>query len=482
VDLSPFLFDASFVKRPLASSCTDYWDCTKDSGSWKSVLIGGMGQGGATRIMGDSCTDCVKTPILDPYDNTKGWGYSSYFALDVTDPPNPALLWEFYNPQLGFATTGPAIVRVGDPATNGRWFAVFASGPTGPIDTVNHQFLARSDQNLRLFVVDVANGTLVRTIDTGIANAFGASMLSATLDTDKYGTRTGAYTDDVLYVGYVREGRTALNVPTGVWDKGGILRVVTRDILNTSAADYSPSNPGWVVNKVIDGIGPVTSGLGKLIDRQNGKIWLYFGTGRFYYRTPSSVDMDGASDQLALYGITDPCFISGDIDDACATNNANPTELNPSSDLDDQTSSPGTSIGSQKGWYVNLRQKDATGNVGYYAERVITDPVAAPNGIVYFTSFAPSKNMCQFNGNTFLWAVNYDTGGTIPYSLRSGKIVLQVSTGAFQEVDMTSEFSDRDNRSTGGLAGIPSGAGTAPLVITNAGMTPVRKILHIREK
>ena len=68
-------------------------------------------------------------------------GYSSYFALDITDQSNPTLLWEFSHPELGFATTGPAVVRIksrtegvfpltnstADANTNGRWFVVFGS-------------------------------------------------------------------------------------------------------------------------------------------------------------------------------------------------------------------------------------------------------------------------------------------------------------------------------------------------------------------
>jgi type IV pilus assembly protein PilY1 len=485
MDTSPTLLDASINKSstlPTDKTCessTPYWDCYKDLNSWRSVLIGGMGLGGASRIKNSTCTNCVKTPITDPDNASKGVGYSSYFSLDITDPANPGLLWEFANPALGFATSGPAIVRVGDPAKNGRWFAVFASGPTGPIDTDTHQFLGRSDQNLRLFVLDLATGSLVKTIDTGIANAFGGSMLNSTLDTDKFNGRDGKYTDDMLYVGYVRESVDAVTgTGTGVWDQGGVIRLTTRDFLNTSANSYSPDNPGWVANKVIDGVGPVTSGIGRIIDRQSGKLWLYFGTGRYYYRTIGSSDLDGAGHQLALYGITDPCFQNNDLNDDCAIDSSQ--ALDPSTDLLDQTTSISSTLGTSKGWFINLEQRNDTD--GFFAERVITDPVAASNGLVYFTSFMPSQDTCSFSGDTFLWVVKYDTGGAIPTALKSGKIVLQVSTGAFQEVDIATAFTQRGGRATTGLGGIPSGAGTAPSIISNAGMTPVRKILHVRER
>src|SRR6185369_2222912 len=103
--------------------------------------------------------NCVKTPI-------SGTGYSSYFALDVTNPETPKYLWEFTGtpgaPDLGVSTTGPAIVRIAtkdasgnpDHTKNGKWFAVFASGATGPIETGAHQFKGESDQQLKIFVVD----------------------------------------------------------------------------------------------------------------------------------------------------------------------------------------------------------------------------------------------------------------------------------------------------------------------------------------
>ena len=63
------------------------------------------------------------------------------------------------NPADGGATSVP------DNTKNGRWFVVLASGPTGPINTAKRQFEARSDQNLKLFVLDLKTGSLLRTID-----------------------------------------------------------------------------------------------------------------------------------------------------------------------------------------------------------------------------------------------------------------------------------------------------------------------------
>src|SRR6185369_15760391 len=146
---------------------------------------------GATRNLGASCNKtsaagpdnkCINTPI-------DGVGYSSYFALDVTTPATPTLLWEFSDASidadptldaagkaatkgLGLTTPGGIQIRVNsrksesptksDKTTNGRWLAVFPSGPTGPIDTGTHQFLGQSDQNLKIYIVDMnpSNGAV----------------------------------------------------------------------------------------------------------------------------------------------------------------------------------------------------------------------------------------------------------------------------------------------------------------------------------
>jgi type IV pilus assembly protein PilY1 len=123
VDLTPYVLDAS-INKPAGCSESDYWNCTKTEESWRTILIGGMRYGGACRKTGSTCTDCVKTPLDDPADAAKGLGYSSYFALDITDQNNPKLLWEWdgmvqNENHLGFSTSGPDR-RINARTINGR--------------------------------------------------------------------------------------------------------------------------------------------------------------------------------------------------------------------------------------------------------------------------------------------------------------------------------------------------------------------------
>ncbi|MGB4599218.1 MAG: pilus assembly protein PilY [Trichlorobacter sp.] len=486
VDGPSLVIDASINKN---SDCTqtNYWDCAKqtrfrtDYGtnnldltktSWRTILIGSTGTGGASRNSTATCTtdpgtNCVKTPV-------DGLGYSTYFALDVTNPNHPKYLWEFAgdknefgvatNGNLGFATSGPVIVRTGEKDKNGRWFAVFGSGPTGPIDITSHQFMGYSDQNLKLFVVDLATGSLVRTIDTGIAKAFAGSLSNGAIDTDRSKPWfEGYYKDDALYLGYVQyfEGTTKVDYDgetDKTWTRGGVYRVITKE-------DSNPAN--WVGSTVIDGIGPVTTAIAKLQDRSSGKLWLYFGTGRYFYKLPTGTD--DPDNQRRLYGIQEPCYQGNDISPSCTTAYAGT--------IKDQTTTIDEVLGvTDNGWYVDLDAKSGNDS----AERLITDPVASPAGAVFFTTFKPTNDVCSFGGTSFIWAVDYATGGVPRSSAMAGKVMIQVSTGAFAEVSLSSQMQAKGGRrSTDGIQGVPPKAQGLSLM---SPPKPVKKILQIHEK
>lgn len=512
VDGTPLIVDVA-INQPTSASysstvypgcTTSYWLCPKQTKyegdltaattddkknldlantSWRTILIGGTGLGGASRSRVAPCagggTDCVKTPTIDPTDstaapNTRGLGYSSYFALDITNPLAPKYLWEFPGNTtaanyLGFASTGPVVVRVGDKDKNGRWFAVFASGPTGPINTTTHQFMGRSDQNLKLFIVDMVSGALVKTIDTGLTNAFAGSVSNSAIDTDRaYPSKPGFYQDDAAYIGYVQKTGTSTE-----WTSGGVIRLVTNESL-----DPNDATKPWTASPVITGVGPVTSAVTKLQDRANGKLWLYFGAGRYFYKDASGVDDSGS--QRAIYGVQDPCYSQGSqkVDASCTT-------AVTVAALKDQSDTPASSLAStEKGWYINL--DDDSLNDGYSSERVITDPVASPNGVVYFTTFRPTNDVCGFGGNAYIWAVGYNTGAAPPTNAMQGKLMVQVSTGAFAEVPMDTGFhgdpgDSRYNkrRTTDPIQGVPPKAQGLSL-LTNP--KPVKKILQVQEK
>jgi type IV pilus assembly protein PilY1 len=475
-DLAPYVFDAS-----IGSGSTDQSQQTRNQASWRTVLIGGMRTGGACGNSA-SCTkanNCVNTP------GSGAVGFSSYFALDVTNPANPSLLWEFTDNTLGFATTGPAVVRINavndsnnrDRSLNGEWYVVFGSGPTGPIDNTNNQFLARSNQNLKFFVLNLKTGRLVQTIDTGINYAFAGSMINSVADFDL------DYQDDAIYVGYVK--RAGSSSPY-TWTDGGIGRILTNNI--------SPSNSGgWIFSKVIDGVGPVTSSVARLQNRNFSTNWLFFGTGRYFFENPptgtnTTPDVDDAAGQRQLYGLKDPCFTSyNTINPACTDSITSSMLTNVTSIADVPTESIANSAGF-KGWFINL---DPSGNYTYdnttryfRSERVITDPLATTSGVVFFTTYKPYGDECALGGKSFIWALRYNTGNAPPPAVMKGKALIQVSTASVEQIDLSKAFTaayggGKDGRRTGALEGVPPLSQGLSLL---SQPSPVKRIMHMMER
>ncbi|MFA6054271.1 MAG: PilC/PilY family type IV pilus protein [Thermodesulfovibrionales bacterium] len=485
LDATPVVFDASVGDSSVTGS---YWDATRTVDSWRTILIGGMRLGGACKPSTGTFANGVKTPIASE-------GYSSYFALDITNPANPTLLWEFSRPadnDLGFSTTGPAIVRInardGGSTTsspnkekNGKWFVVFASGPTGPIS--NLQFKGFSDQNLKLFVLDLKTGALLRTIDTvteiggtELTYAFGGSLNNANIDYDL------DYQDDALYFGYTT---AEVKPPTAdtKWTNGGVIRLITREDLNgtdvtsTGTTALNPAN--WKLSYLMKSIGSVTSSVSHLAHYPSNtnavpdKAWLYFGTGRFSFREDDplterkifSVKENCLSTMENIKTLTDP--VCSNSDAVVLTDLDNVTTTVPSTEAD-------------KGWYIRLIEDDGS----LAGERVITNPLASAIGAVFFTTFTPKPDICQYGGSTHLWGVKHDTGGSLKNSFK-GKGILQVSTGVIEEVNLRTSFTEKIatnetvGRRTGSMDGVPPTEQGLSIVTPPK---PTKKVLHIRER
>ncbi|MDH4289746.1 MAG: PilC/PilY family type IV pilus protein, partial [Aquincola sp.] len=99
-------------------------------GAWKTILVGGLGAGGR-----------------------------GYYALDITNPDSPQVLWEFTNDSLGGNSNlgltfgNPVITK----RTDGTWVVAFTSGYNNVIP---------GDGNGRLFVVNANTGQRLVAIAT----------------------------------------------------------------------------------------------------------------------------------------------------------------------------------------------------------------------------------------------------------------------------------------------------------------------------
>jgi type IV pilus assembly protein PilY1 len=321
--------------------------------------------------------------------------------------------------------------------------------------------LAHSDQNLKLFVLDLKTGIPATTtpIDTGIGDAFAGSMLNATSDVDQN------YQDDIIYVGYVK--KTTLG---STWTNGGVGRLQTKE---------DPDPNSWTWSTLIDDIGPVTSAVTRLINKNKGQLWVFFGTGRYYYEQTSSVD--DADGQRTLYGLKDPCYTLSGLNHDCTSAF--------SGTITDVTSTPSVDPNTiTNGWFINL---DGSGSYSYSegnppalvtrnyrAERVITDPLATSSGLVFFTSYKPYDDVCAYGGKSFIWALRYNSGGA-PGALLKGIALLQVSTGSIEQVNLSSAFTEKGGRRTSALEGVPPVQQGLSLLSTPP---PVKRTIHIRER
>lgn len=572
VDGAPVVVDAS-INIPTGCTSSNYWECERKTTvssenvldaaatSWKSVVVSSMGLGGATRDKGTAtdmaaaavaarnCNetygpnlvatdnkDCVKTPIT-------GNGMSSYFALDVSNPLSPQFMWEFSDTQiplankaydhnsipavvttagakgLGFTTPGAAIIRINavDASTppkvvkknNGRWFAVMASGPTGSI-TATQTFTGHSDQNLKIYVVDLnggstftqctsagASGCNYWVMDTGIPFAFANSLNGAAIDLDRSSpTKDGNYSDDVVYITYTKASLTYnASDPNGyfpsnetAWNKGGVIRLVT---------NHNPDPFTWFTSKLIDDVGPITTSVGRIQDKANKKLWVYFGEGRSFF--PG----DETNTRRRFYGVADPCYTQyGEAIDIAAKNADNsdlnfalgktvatcPTVTGPaitdsytadvgSIDLQRQDTPSAALTSGKKGWYVNMAASAGTAG----AERVVSDVAAAFNGTVFYTTYLPNTDPCQPGGNTSVWAVKYDTGGTPSAESMQGKAPVQTSSGGIKLIDLATAFTQNDGRK---LAADLAPAGMAPKGKFPPLLSPkaAKRIINIHEQ
>lgn len=416
VDLTPFIIDASVNGGPSEN---------KTANSWRTILVGGMNLGGATGVNSSSA---VQPPM-------NGLGYSSYFAIDVTDTEHPKVLWDFTDKDLGFTTTGVDIVHIpynNNNNKNGYWYAVFASGPDNYDGTTHHP--------LYLYVVNLVNGKLIAKIQISGQGkpipqtyAFAGRMFTASADLGRN------YSDDAIFIGF-----SYYNSSNNQW-KGGVLRINT---LN------NPDPNRWQASTLISGIGPVTSTIVPVEDQANNALWLIFGTGRYFYRG------DDLTAQRRIFGVKDPCYLNGAIKNGCQ----NRVSL---SNLVNVTNNSNANIGSQDGWYVNLEL--STGSYG--SERVITDPSVSSSGNVIFATFMPSSDICAGGGNMYLWLVKYNNGGQS--SLLNGKILIQSSTGEIVGINEKTSFgkaTESQKNSYGGRRTTTPITGSPPL---SGGLTSV---------
>jgi type IV pilus assembly protein PilY1 len=362
-DLSVRLVDASIGGAPGA---------VRTKNDWRTLLIGGMRLGGA-------CTGADAHPSV-PAGNV---GFSSYFAIDVTDPENPVPLWEFSDADMGYATAFPSVIRTGDRAENGNWYVALGSGtkvlPKSGTD------IERSTQGY-VYLLDLETGALVHKIGLG-SNAIVGDILAIDADKD--------YHTEKIYFG------------TAYHSAGWSGNLMSARIPNQDLSGWTPLSSE--IKTLFAGGYPFTSSPDAAKDI-SGDVWVYAGSGKYYsdldeIDTAQQIffglkDSDAMVSEGALYNATN-VQTTGTITQTakvCAYDSSTGsfglqdvvTGINPSSPAPTEDAS---------GWKIYLSN----------GERVLSRPLAV-GGIVDFLTYRPDADICRFGGNSYLYAVGYTTG------------------------------------------------------------------------
>lgn len=344
------------------------------SGSWKSVLVGSLAAGGR-----------------------------SVFALDVTNPATlnaSSFLWEFATAsnatdKLGVAMSQPIIARV---AAGGKWVAIFGNG-------------YNSGDNVKLFVVDLETGALIKAINTGVSGTDNglASPVPVDVDNDRV--------TDFIYAGDLKGNLWKFDL-TGAsknsWDVAFKNAGVAEPLYKVVDMD---GNSQAITSRPTVGAHP------------KGGYMVYFGTGKYFENSdgilpvkPPVQDFYGIRDNGASFTGRDKLLSQSIVFEGVATTTDGSTSANKIRIVTNN------SVGTPPtyGWHLPLYppSKARTG------ERVVSQPILR-NGRIIFASIVPSESVCGFGGDSWLMELDADTGGRI------GDAVLDINgDGKVNSLDM----------------------------------------------
>lgn len=343
--------------------------CT--SAQWKTILVGGLNRGG------------------------KG-----YFALDITDPSSPSLLWEFTDQNMGYTYGNPSITKLKD----GTWVVLLPSGYNNVDGTVSADV-----GKGRLYVLNAGTGELIRSIATSAGSATTPSGLSRVtahvLQSSTDSTAIAAYGGDVL---------------------GNVWRFdINNDI---GAAGYDAQ----LLVSLTDTNGRVQPVTAKpAIATLSGKPVVYVGTGRYLGTTDvtdnSTQSFYAIKDNLDTTTLGNPRTGSSNFVAQTLTSGVCPEGTSSTVCIAQQEVRTSTNNAvdwtTKNGWYLDF----LTGG-----ERSSSDPSLAL-GTLLFTTITPQASTVSACGPTtgtsasFVYALNYLTGG--PISTANGVSGISLGSG-----------------------------------------------------
>lgn len=309
-------------------------------GSWKTILVAGLAGGGR-----------------------------GYYALDITNPDAPQLLWEKTAadlPNLGHTFGSPIITKL----NNGAWAVVLTSGyNNGTFD--NNGITPNSPSGNgggSLYVLTAGSGNLLRTYTTGAGNANTPSGLSP----------VSGFVDDVL-----RNNTSAFVLG------GDLLGNLWKFDINTNVAPVL-----LATLRGPSGVAQAITAKPELGVINRNKV-AFIGTGK--YLEPLDLNVTGAPRE-SLYAVkVDGVTPLGNPRGAMIAQ-----QISGSGESRTVSSFP-VDFGASLGWFADFPE---TG------ERVNIDPLLV-GGVLVVPTIVPASTTCSPGGFGYLNFFNYLTGGAL---------------------------------------------------------------------
>ena len=358
---------------------------------WKTILVGGLSAGG-----------------------------TGYYALDVTSPTTPALLWEFTDSDMGFTFGKPQIAKLDD----GTWVVMVTSGynncqRSATDNTTAAANCTRSNSATPsstgqgyLYILNAATGAQIAKISTGQGSnttPSGIAQIVAQVSSSSVSQRV--YGGDLL---------------GNVW----------RFNISTTAGNYS--NTAQALASLVDASGNAQPVMDRpQVSTVNGYPVVFLGTGQYL----SSNDV-GNTKQQSFYAIKDTFgttsynnvrnnsgFISLTAVATTCPVGVSSSICSPNSvvrSVTQNNGSSGDSLVNKTGWYLDF----ASGA----GELEFTDPKLVLGTLVFTTSVpkASSSVACAprntgSDGDALMYEMNYLNGQAV--GTTSNVIATTVGTG-----------------------------------------------------
>jgi len=350
-------------------------------GEWRTILIGTL-RGGGREV----------------------------FALDVTDPANVSLLWEFSSAQdedLGFTFTRPVITRL----HNGKWGVVLSNGYNSTNDRA------------ALFVLDVANGDVMSKLVVNSGATVNGLSSPRTVDIN------GDLITDYVYAG---------DLQGNVWRFDMFTANQTPPFQRTDTMPDSnfriafSGSPLFVAQNAV-GRQPITAAP-SLIRHPNGFGYIVtVGTGKYIENSDSQAD---TSQPMSLYGIWDLQTDGKSTTGTPSLGRSNLVEQTMGTEITttfNDTDASGNATSRSRDLRLLSRNPiswiDASGNVvkyGWYldlkegstlkGEMVATDMTARSNVLLVATT-TPNDDPCSSGIDRWFIALDGFTGGATNFNV-----------------------------------------------------------------